>query len=299
MVLTIGVTCWNAEDSIIRALDSVHNLADEGLTYEVIIVDDASSDNSVSIIEQYIISHRLINFSLIQLQKNKGVAGVRSEILKHAKGEFFAFLDDDDEWLPARFYEQRQALLRAEQQCDFVLCYGSRLQKDLNGVMTKKSPIGYPEIVGGDVVKNFFCGGDKFGNASLDSAGTCVLFARLSTLKRLNGFDESFRRMEDLDFAIRHCNEGGVCVGTDAVVITQNITVSEDKGFDKELYYHKKLIRKHVPFFSLRFFYSQIKMHKSLSYKQGNVLRSKMYLLLSFLFSIENLQYYFNKAKNK
>ncbi len=52
MDLTIGVTCWNAEDSIIRALDSVHNLADEGLTYEVIIVDDASSDNSVSIIER-------------------------------------------------------------------------------------------------------------------------------------------------------------------------------------------------------------------------------------------------------
>ncbi|MBH0055742.1 glycosyltransferase family 2 protein [Pseudoalteromonas sp. SWXJZ94C] len=296
MDLTIGVTCWNAEDSIIRALDSVRELSNSYIDYEVIIVDDASSDNTMRIVEEYITTHDLSYFSLFKLPKNKGVAGARNEILKHAKGEYFAFLDDDDEWLPSRYNEQKQVLLATEQDYSVpVLCYGGRLQKHLDGSTNHKSPLGYPNIVGGVELKNFFISGDKFDNPSLNPAGTGVLFSRLSTLQRLNGFDESFRRMEDVDLVIRHCDNGGVCVGTDVEVITQNLTLSEDKGFDKVVFYHKKLIRKHISIFSSRYIYSIIKMHKSVAYKNGNTFRSKIYLLISFFFSLENFKYNLKK----
>lgn len=108
MDLTIGITCWNAEDTITRALDSVSSLTDVDYEYEVIIVDDASSDDTAKVVEQYITNKNLSNFSFFKLPVNKGVAGARNEILKNANGEYFAFLDDDDEWLPSRYYEQKK-----------------------------------------------------------------------------------------------------------------------------------------------------------------------------------------------
>ena len=299
MDLTIGVTCWNAEDSIIRALDSVCKLNDSSLNYEVIIVDDGSNDNTVRIVEKYISTNNLNHFSFFKLSRNKGVAAARNEILKYAKGEFFAFLDDDDEWLPSRYKAQKQALLSAEEKYEFVLCYGGRLQKHLDGFINHHVPLGYPNIVGGELLKSFFISGDKFDNNSLNPAGTCVLFARLSTLLRLNGFDELFRRMEDIDLVVRHCDSGGVCVGTDVEVITQNLTLSDDKGLDKEIYYRTKLIQKHVSFFSFRYIYSLVKMHKSVAHKQGNIAKSKMYLLISIFLSLENLNYNFKKITMK
>ena len=295
MNLTIGITCWNAEGTIIRTLDSVRNLKDANLEYEVIIVDDASSDDTAKVVEQYITNHNLNYFSLFRLPINKGVAGARNEILKNANGKYFAFLDDDDEWLPSRYHEQKKTLLAAEETNKFVLCYGARLQKHLDGSITHTPPLGYPKIIFGEILRNFFLSGDKFNNNSLNPAGTGVLFSRLSTLQRLNGFDESFRRMEDVDLVIRHCDNGGVCVGTDVEVITQNLTLSEDKGFDKVVFYHKKLIRKHISIFSSRYIYSIIKMHKSVAYKSGNTFRSKIYLLISFFFSLENFKYNLKK----
>ncbi|MBH0034723.1 glycosyltransferase family 2 protein [Pseudoalteromonas sp. NZS71_1] len=299
MNLTIGITCWNAEDTISRALDSVCSLTDIDFEYEVIIVDDASSDDTAKLVEQYITNNNLSNFSFFKLPVNKGVAGARNEILKNANGEYLAFLDDDDEWLPSRYYEQKKTLLIAEQKYEFVLCYGGRIQKHLDGSVEHKNPLGYPEIVGGKILKNFFISGDKFNNSSLNPAGTCVLFSRLSTLHRLSGFDESFRRMEDVDLVIRHSDSGGVCVGTDVEVIKQNLTSSEDKGFDKEIFYHKKLIRKHISVFSIRYIYSIIKMHKSIAYKSGKVLQSKVYLLISIFLSLENCKYNFKKTFSK
>lgn len=299
MDLTIGITCWNAEDTITRALDSVSSLTDVDYEYEVIIVDDASSDDTAKVVEQYITNKNLSNFSFFKLPVNKGVAGARNEILKNANGEYFAFLDDDDEWLPSRYYEQKKTLLITEQKYEFVLCYGGRIQKHLDGPVEHKTPLGYPEIVGGKILKNFFISGDKFDNNSLNPAGTCVLFSRLSTLKRLSGFDESFRRMEDVDLVIRHSDAGGVCVGTDVEVIKQNLTLSEDKGFDKEIFYRKKLIQKHISAFSIRYIYSIIKMHKSVAFRSGKVIQSKVYLLISFFFSLENLKYNLNKISMK
>ncbi|MBH0080946.1 glycosyltransferase family 2 protein [Pseudoalteromonas sp. NZS11] len=295
MDLSIGVTCWNAQDSILIALESIRHITDKNLSYEVIIVDDASNDNSALIIEEYITLHSLSNFFLVKSPVNRGVASARNEIINHAKGVFLAFLDDDDEWLPIRYSAQKKALLMAEEKYRHVLCYGGRSQKSKAGYLGHKKALGYPEMVSGKLVKKFFVSGDKQNVDSFNPPGTCVLFTRLSNLKKLNGFDESFKRMEDVDLVIRHCDSGGVCIGTNEEVIIQNITYSKDKGFEQELYYRKKLIKKYIPSNSLGYLYSYVQMHKSLAYKQGKYFKAKAFMFISLFLSLNNFKFNVNK----
>lgn len=80
--------------------------------WEMIIVDDCSSDNSVGIIKEYASTDNRIIF--IQNEKNSGAAVSRNKALKVAKGKWIAFLDSDDLWVPDKL----------EKQIEFMEKYG-------------------------------------------------------------------------------------------------------------------------------------------------------------------------------
>jgi len=93
---------YNSQKYIHNTLDSV--IAQTYQDTEIIVVDDKSKDDSVSIIKEYIKKHA--NISLIQLNKNKGVHNARNVGVQHATGEFIAFVDSDDLWLPEKLSMQ-------------------------------------------------------------------------------------------------------------------------------------------------------------------------------------------------
>ena len=70
-LITIGVTCFNAEDTIVRAIESAQK--QDWPNFEIVIVDDASTDNSIKIIEEMQREDQRI--SLHRHDKNQGVAG--------------------------------------------------------------------------------------------------------------------------------------------------------------------------------------------------------------------------------
>ena len=90
--ITIGITCYNAELTISSALDSA--LDQTYNAHEIIIVDDSSKDNTVSIIDKY--SSVRQNIFVFKNKFNSGVAYSRNLIIENATGEFLAFFDDDD-----------------------------------------------------------------------------------------------------------------------------------------------------------------------------------------------------------
>lgn len=107
-LVSIIIPVYNASNTIIATLDSVKNQSYK--EFEIIIVNDGSKDNSELIISEYIEKNSILNIKYIS-QLNQGVSKTRNLGMRHAKGDYIALLDSDDEWLPNKLERQIQVLL--------------------------------------------------------------------------------------------------------------------------------------------------------------------------------------------
>lgn len=125
---------------------------------EILIVDDASTDKSVSIVQDYIAQYP--HARLIKHDKNRGAAGARQTIVTHAQGDFIAFFDDDDESLPERIQKQYELIISYEEEAgeSLIACYASGKRLYPNGYEIDIKAIGSePQIpFGKDVADRLF-----------------------------------------------------------------------------------------------------------------------------------------------
>jgi glycosyltransferase involved in cell wall biosynthesis len=91
-LVSVIMPTFNRADTIIRAIRSVQ--AQTFTDWELIVVDDGSTDNTVALIEGCDSRLKFIR------QENQGTAGARNAGLRASAGSYIAFLDSDDEWLP-------------------------------------------------------------------------------------------------------------------------------------------------------------------------------------------------------
>jgi GT2 family glycosyltransferase len=103
--LSVVIPCYNAERYLASTVDSV--LLQNGPDLEVVIVDDGSRDGSADLIRQRYGS--VSNVRLLQ-QANQGVAAARNHGVREARGEWIAFVDADDIWLPGKLRAQMDLL---------------------------------------------------------------------------------------------------------------------------------------------------------------------------------------------
>lgn len=102
LLVSIITPSYNSSKFISQTIDSV--LAQTYQNWEMIIVDDASTDNSINIVQEYCKKDSRIK--LIKLEKNSGAAVTRNRAIQEAKGRWIAFLDSDDLWLPEKLEKQ-------------------------------------------------------------------------------------------------------------------------------------------------------------------------------------------------
>ena len=105
--ISVVIPVYNLEHYIGTTIDSVLNQT--VLPDEVIIVDDGSTDNSISVIEEYI-NKNPDNFIRLVRQKNSGPGAARNRGIEVAQSEWIAFLDGDDIWLPEKINMIRKAI---------------------------------------------------------------------------------------------------------------------------------------------------------------------------------------------
>jgi glycosyltransferase involved in cell wall biosynthesis len=100
--VSVIIPAYNGDRFIVDAIESVFNQTDK--IYEIIVIDDGSTDNTRTILEPYFKKIRYI------YQTNQGVAAARNRGIKEAKGEYIAFLDQDDYFLPEKLAHQVKIL---------------------------------------------------------------------------------------------------------------------------------------------------------------------------------------------
>src|SRR5690625_4737905 len=101
-IVSIITPAYNAERFIGETIESV--LEQTYTNWEMIIVDDASTDQTAKIVQDYMKKDARIRF--IQLNKNEGSAVARNTAMREAKGQYLAFLDSDDLWFEHKLEKQ-------------------------------------------------------------------------------------------------------------------------------------------------------------------------------------------------
>ncbi|EPD52351.1 hypothetical protein HMPREF1210_01704 [Paenisporosarcina sp. HGH0030] len=101
-LVSIVMPAYNCGDFIGYTLDSV--IAQTYRYWEVIVVDDCSTDNTEKIVREYMRSEPRIKY--YKLNQNSGAAVARNKAVDLAKGKYMAFLDSDDVWFPEKLFKQ-------------------------------------------------------------------------------------------------------------------------------------------------------------------------------------------------
>lgn len=178
--LSIIIPVYNRAHCISRALASVR---DQGVgDFELIIGDDASTDDTWEVVMRDFPSAQLA-----RLQTNSGAAAARNAALRIATGDYLAFLDSDDEWLPGKLAAQFDYL---EKHPEVAACATSHFYQLRDGRRREVIVVNSPEW------SVRLQSGQPFHGASTP-------LVRRGVLESVGMQDESLRVLEDWDWMLR------------------------------------------------------------------------------------------------
>jgi glycosyltransferase involved in cell wall biosynthesis len=191
MLLSVVIPTWNRAQLVCDAIDSALNQGD----VEVIVVDDASSDNTAELVTR-IYDDRV---RLIRLSHRSGAGAARNAGAAAASGEFIGFLDSDDVWLPGKL----DAELKVFQQFPDAEAVFSDSQVDGS---TRFAQNGLLAATSGEVRWASEC--DWLWTNSTNTVHTCSVTVRREALARLGAklFAEDLDCCEDWEFQMRVCH---------------------------------------------------------------------------------------------
>ena len=189
VTVSVIIPAYNAAGTLARAVESV--LAQTRPVDEIVVVDDGSTDRTAEVARQFGPPVRYVR------QENAGASSARNRGIAEATGDWIAFLDADDWWMPQRI-EWGLEILHRHPQLQWVS--GAYLQMLPGGAQV---PV--PQTTGH---RSLLKEGDYFENVYAAMAvgvcpHTCSLTIRRNVLLEVGGFDTRLRVGEDVDLRIR------------------------------------------------------------------------------------------------
>ncbi|NGP89789.1 glycosyltransferase [Fodinibius halophilus] len=176
------LTTHNRENLLPRALDSVLEQTYDNL--EVVVVDDGSTDNTPTIMQEY---KQRYDITYMRLEKSVGACRARNRGIQHARGTFIAGLDDDDTW-----HKQRINMLMNAYTDDYAcVCSDIDMVFPRGKAVWKKQKVVDLETL-----------------LYTNQVGNQVLVKRDRLLK-VGGFDPELEAAQDYDLWIRLCDAYG------------------------------------------------------------------------------------------
>ena len=179
--VSVVIPTYNCDRYLPQAVESV--LSQKRCDFELIIIDDGSTDNTQQVLRPY------RDFLRYVYQNNQGVCLARNHGIKLAQGEFIAFLDADDFFLPGKLAAQL-AIFDSQESLGIVHSGWQRVNAEGKLIIDVTPWQSYPELN----LETWL----KF-KPVLPSA---MMFRR-QWLERISGFDPQFRVAEDVDLVLR------------------------------------------------------------------------------------------------
>lgn len=180
--VSVIIPTYNRATLLRRAVDSA--LSQTMSELEVLVVDDGSSDDTAGVIGSY----GDARLRYLRQASNMGVSAARNRGMREARGEFIAFLDSDDEWLPHKLELQVERLRQSPS--DVGLLYGAVENHDEGGHRDTHVPSHR-----GDVFDDFLTVNVIHGTSSV--------VIRRSVVATVGFFDEGIPAIEDYDYWLR------------------------------------------------------------------------------------------------
>mgnify|MGYP001179036401 FL=1 len=226
-LVTIGILCFNAESSILNALQSALNQTYKNK--EIIVIDDCSTDNSLKVIRE---SKYINKIKLFQNKKNAGAAYSRNFVTKESKGSYICYMDDDDFSDKYRIEIQIKSIHdQGFNKSDRVLCICNINRTYSTGYIKKMKVFGTKGLKpSNSEMIDFLLFNEK--NPSVDygfGCPTCAMLISKKALELVDGFDENLKRVEDMDITIRLSRLGCNFVNSNKTFVNQFSTLGKDK----------------------------------------------------------------------
>ena len=188
MLISIVVPVYNVKDYLVKCLDSIYKQTLKN--YEVIIVDDGSTDGSSIVIDEYCKDKK--NFYVYH-KENGGLMSAWMEGIKHISGDYIGFVDSDDYINPTMFEKLLNCAI--EHNCDIVMCDRYDVYKDR--ITTSKSSI-KPGLYQKDDIEKIYRGIlPTFNGKHITNARWNKLFKKEIFLKNIKYCEHRSRICED------------------------------------------------------------------------------------------------------
>jgi cellulose synthase/poly-beta-1,6-N-acetylglucosamine synthase-like glycosyltransferase len=314
--ISVIIPTYNAAKYIREALDSV--LAQTYPVHEIIVVDDGSTDNTRDIVKSYVrpktedqrpktlhptpltLHHNSTTISYIY-QENNGPASARNTGIRAATGEYIAFLDADDLWLPEKL--EKQMKLFESNDYAFVYCDMSHAVENKVIHQSYLKDRGYKFFGSGNIYRNLLKENFIF---------TPTVIIQKEVFEKIGYFDETYKICEDYKMWLKIANKYQIGFVDEPLVIRRRVetNITADKflytqswhrlfeellknnGFNSQInHVIRQQINKHS--FDLGYHYwkhndipaARKSFTRALLYK-GNIIKTMPYLAMSWMKSL-------------
>lgn len=194
-LVSILVPTRDRAPRVVRTVRSA--LAQEGQAVEVVVVDDGSTDGTAEVLNDISGSVRVVRH-----ETPAGVARARNAGIEAARGEWVAFLDDDDLWSPLKVARQLEVATGAG--ASWVYGDVITVDREQGSFLERAAP--------GEEVLDLLLRGDDV------PAGASNVMARTDVVRSVGGFDERLAHLADRDLWIRLAVRSRPAVCSDALV---------------------------------------------------------------------------------
>jgi len=188
-LVSVIIPLYNYEKYVLDAINSI--LKQTYKNWELIIVDDCSTDNSFNVVADYIDKINVPqNIMLLKNERNKGPSATRNNGIKHSKGEYVLYLDADD--YVSKYFLEECVKAIIKENADIVYCNLLHFQ-DAKHKWEFTTPMVYKDYKDPILYYNYILG--------------CSMFSRIAW-EKVGGYNENLKGFEDWDFWIS-CNLAG------------------------------------------------------------------------------------------